>query len=271
MKPFLPVLASAAALLAAGTAPGATIVSSALDNTETDITGGGGIFAGAAGGDASAAVGGVTTTVVANPGSKNGKLATDSLGPMTTTLRAVSAADGLDVTYDVTFSPFLYDGTSDVATSSRIGGFVSASYANSNAEREQTTSNADGTEFFRVTIDNVVNNGATTWFLDGAVALRFNGLSGISVRDTYVNGVAGTVLGTGGTGTSVSGDSDVALTSPAASFAIVATADDLTGPRANFENRWEGLAVQFTDVPEPGSLALLGVAGLFVAARRRRD
>jgi len=270
MKPVLPTLATAGLLIAGGSASAATVVSSALDNSETDITGGNGIFSGAPGGDASAAVGGVTTFVVSNPGNSNGKLSSDSLGPKTTTLRAVSAVDGLDVTYDVTFSPFLYDGVSDVATSTRIGGYASASYANNNLEREQTTSNADGTEFFLVTIDNVVNSGATTWFLDGAVALRFNGLSGISVSETYANGVAGTVLGTGGTGTSVSGDSDVALSSPAPSFAIVATADDLTGPRANFENRWEGIAVQFTDVPEPGSLALLGLGGLFVGARRRR-
>ncbi|MFN3166680.1 MAG: PEP-CTERM sorting domain-containing protein [Phycisphaeraceae bacterium] len=246
MKRLLPALAATTSLGLAGTSGAVTLVSSALDNTETDITGSNGIFAGTLAGDSSAAVGGVTTTVLSNPGPLGGKLAGGTLGPKTTTLRAVSAASGMDLTYDVVFEPFIFRDGADVEVSSRVGGYAAVSSANNNLEREQTTANADGVEFFRVTIGNVVNSGTTSFDLDGAVTLRFNGLSGISISDTYVNGVTGTVLGSGGTGTSVSGDADIALSGPAASFAIVGTADDLVGPRANFENRWEGLAVQFT-------------------------
>jgi len=58
----------------------------------------------------------------------------------------------------------------------------------------------------------------------------------------YTGGVSGNILGSGGTGISVSGDADILLSSPATSFAIVATSEDTSGPRANFENRWEGIA-----------------------------
>lgn len=249
---------------------GATLVSSALDNSETDITGSGGIFSGTPGGDTAPVVADVTTTVVSDPGALNGKFATGTTGPQTQTLRAVSAVNGMDLTYIVTYEPFYFDGAVENGGSTRRAGYVAISSDNTNGNREQTTGAAGNVEFWRVSIGSVVNSGATAYDLDGAVTIRLNGLSSITIADTYVSGVTGTVLGSGGTGTSVSGDSDIALSSPATSFAIIATADDTTGPRANFENRWEGIAVQFTSVPEPSALTLLGFAGTALLLRRRR-
>ena len=225
---------------------GLSLISSALDNSQTDISGSGGIFSGTPGGDSAPEIDGVTTTVVSSNDALNGKFAGGTTGPQTVILRAESAANGMDLTYTVTYEPFYFDGIVDNGASTRRGGYVAVSSDNTNGNREQTTGAAGEVEFWRVTIDNVVNSGTTDYSVDGAVTVRLNGLSGITIADSYVAGVTGTVLGSGGTGTSVSGDADIALSSPAASFAIVATADDLTGPRANFENRWEGLAVQFT-------------------------
>ena len=281
---LLPAL-TAGSLIAAGSSNAATLVSSALDASQTDQSGSNGIFSGAPGGDLSSAVAGVTTFVMTNTAANGGKFGSGSTGPQTQTLRAVSLANGMDLTYDVTYSPFRFTGTDD-PTSTRRGGYVSISSigggsnpsagTTANQDREQTTANGDGVEFWRVVIDNVINSGSTNYLLDGAVTVRIDGLSGILISDTYVNGVAGTVLATAGTGTSVSGNTDVNLSSPATSFAIVATADDTTGPRASFENRWDGLAVQFTAdqtsvIPEPVSLAagLLGLGGLCLRRRRR--
>ena len=270
MKRLLPALAATTSLCLAGTTDAATLVSSALDNNQTNLDGSSGIFGGNDSGGVAPAVGGVTTTVVSNPGDGD-----NINGTQTVKLRAVSAANGMDLTYDVNFTPFRYDASAntDVEEQSRINDFVAVKSFN-NADRESTTTllQGDGStdiEFFRVTIDNVVNTGSTTFFLDGAITLRFNGLVGISIQESYANGVSGTVLASGGVNPALFQDDDLALSSPSTSFAIVATDDDTTGSRANFDNRWEGIAVQFNDVPEPGSLALLGLGGLCVLRRRR--
>ena len=262
------VLAATCCLCLAGGAGAAILVSSALDAEDTDITGTSGTFSGTPGGDIAPALAAVTTTVVTNNGGLTGKFDSGTTGTKSQTFRAVSAANGMDLTYTVNYSPFRYEsGTGDVPTSTRRSGYVAVSSANSNTEREQTTANVDGTEFWVVTIDDVVNSGTTPYDLDGAITLNFSNLAGIAVYDTYVNNVTGTLLGSGGAGTVISGDSLIALSGPATSFAIVATVDDTA---SNFENRWEGLAVQFSPpIPEPSSLALLGLS-LVVIARRRR-
>ena len=138
-----------------------------------------------------------------------------------------------------------------------------------NPNRGQSTADGAGVEFWRVTIDNVVNSGATDFNMDGAVTIRTQNLAGLSIQSSYVGGVSGAVLGSDGTGTVAgtngSNKTDIALSSPSTSFAIVATSSDAAN---NFENRWEGIAVQFTAVPEPGSLALLGLGGLLVLRRK---
>ena len=271
MKRTLPAALITATFIVAGSTNAATLVSSALDNEDTDIAGSLGIFAGTPGDDTAPEIAGVTTTVISNPGNLNGKFASGTTGPKTTTLRAVSAANGMDLTYDVTFSPFRYDAVNgDVAASSRINsGRATVSSDFTNPNRGQSTADGAGVEFWRVTIDNVVNSGATDFNMDGAVTIRTQNLAGLSIQSSYVGGVSGAVLGSDGTGTVAgtngSNKTDIALSSPSTSFAIVATSSDAAN---NFENRWEGIAVQFTAVPEPGSLALLGLGGLLVLRRK---
>ena len=274
MKRSFSIMTIPAAVLTTCNLYAATLVSSARTAADVDMSGSG-IFAGSSGVSAPE-IGGVTTTVVSNPGSLNGKFSSGSTGPKTVTLRAVSATNGMDLTYDVVFSPFRYRGDTDTdqATSTAIlgaGAGAAVSSDGSNSTRNQTnflTSNGDDfREFFRVDIGNVVNSGTTDYELDGAVTVSILGLSGIGVYDTYALDSFGTQLALDGTGTAAGGVTDLALSAPVESFAIVATADD-TG--TNAENLWTGLAVQFTVVPEPGSLALLTLGGLCVL-RRRRD
>jgi len=185
----------------------------------------------------------------------------------------------MDLTYDLNLTPFRFDASAgvDVAEQTRINGFAAVrSFGNDDRESTTTLLQGDDTtdiEFFRVTIDNVVNSGATTYELLGASAVRFHALSGMAVMDTFVNGVNGTVLASGGVNPALNSDTDLFLSSPAASFALVATDNDTTGSRENFDNRWEGVAVQFTQVvPEPGAITLfaLGIVGLAFAITRRR-
>ncbi len=254
-------------VLFAGTANAVVLTSSALDGNDVDYGGGGGIFSGASG--AGVAVGTVTTTVVSNPGSGS-----SHSGTQTVKLRAVDAANGMDLTYDLNFTPFTIDtndGNAIVDEQTRINGFATVNSTGGSQERENTAllPRGDGStdiEFFRVTVDNVINSGATTFFLQGVTQLRFNALSGIEIQD-FNDG--GAVLASGGVVPAVLQDDDLTLSSPSVAFDIVATADDTTGPRRNFENRWEGVAVQFTDVPEPASLALLGIGGLMMIRRRK--
>ena len=50
-----------------------------------------------------------------------------------------------------------------------------------NPNRGQSTADGAGVEFWRVTIDNVVNSGATDFNMDGAVTIRTQNLAGLSI------------------------------------------------------------------------------------------
>ena len=262
-------IASMAAVMCGTASAAATLLSTALDPSDTDVNDAlGGNFRAPGGFDAAPAIAGVTTTVVGTIGD-------------TLTLNAVSAANGMNVTYDVVFTPYVFS----FSDSQDFTGGSSATLANGNSltirnrldgrvKNNQFANtiwdNGGGdidVEFFRVMIGNVQNTGATVFNLDGATALSFDSLSGMAVYDTFVAGTAGTTLGSAGTGTIVSGSTDIALSSASTSFAIAATANDAA---SNFENRWQAVAVQFTSVPEPSSTALIGLGGLALILRRRK-
>ena len=266
--------------LMVGLAAGNTLVSSALDATTTDLSGSNGIFTGAIAGDTAPEIAGVTTTVVSNfaAGSTNG-----FAGTVTISLRAVSPANGMDVTYNVNFDPFRFDASAsaDVAEEHRIVNGFTAVRSFSNDDRESTTRlvQGDGTtdvEFYRISVSNVVSSGATTYSADGVTAVRILNLSGFEVYDSYAGGVSGTLLASAGTGTISGGSTDLSLSSPANSLALLGTSDlqdldDLGRPINRFSNRVHGISVQFSDtIPEPSGVALLGLACASLALRRRR-
>lgn len=256
-------------------ANGQTLVSTALRGADVDISGNS-IFSGSPSASAPE-IADVTTTVVSNPGQLGGKLASGTTGPKTLTLRAVSPSNGMDLTYDVVFSPFRYRGDTNVdqatstATLGSSGASAAVSSANSNTERNQTTFESSGgndfREFFRVDIGNVMNSGSTDYNLDGAITVSFLSLSGFGVYESYALDSFGTQLALGGNGSAASGVTDLSLSAPATSFAIVATGDDTS---SNNDNRWNGLAVQFTAVPEPSGFVLVGLGGLLFLTHRRR-
>lgn len=226
----------------------ATLVSAALGSADID----GNVFN--SGSTTGATTGTVTTARVSGQGSGS--------GTRTYTFSAVDLANGMDLTYDVTVASFILDvsdGNAVVGQTTRVnGGRVTVGPS----DQDGTTTRSNGDiEFISFTVGNVVNSGTTTWFLEGFTAFAAVNPNGADFQDVNNGGAVLATLPIGGS------NGDFALSSTSTAVDLVAT--NATPSNRNRENKIEGFAVQFTDVPEPGSLALIAMGGMLMSRRRR--
>ena len=236
-----------------------------MDATDISDTLGGGAFRNVTTSGAPT-IGGVATNISAT--TLNGTADTDSVITYHVT------GSGFDFFYDLRISAWQSEQGSESMVSKRLNGGEVMPDGNLAGEHRQRidspdTVGAGNWEFIRLSVENVVNNGGTAVTLLGFNAVRIDAVANAGA-DGNIEDVnnAGAVIDswTGGIAGSATVDLSDTYTS---SIDLVAT----SGGTSNNENQAHGFAVDFTDavIPEPGSLALLGLGGMLIAGRRRRD
>ncbi|MCG8403183.1 MAG: PEP-CTERM sorting domain-containing protein [Firmicutes bacterium] len=254
----------------------ATLVSTALQKSDIDPVGTGGIFNATTTGGT---VGTVTTTLTSVPTISSNNLPNGTTG--TYTFTAVDAANGLDVTYTVDVTGYFRDVSAGTNTIQQVrvnGGSATIRTNLQNNNRDSITPYVDGAgfpgtavdgdyEFLRLEITSVVSSGATPYQADGFITIRNHNNNTLQAQDVN-NGNA--VLGTTAPGNPSGNNTDqVVLNLSSASTAIDLVAIDNDDIERQRDNRVQGFAVQFSVVPEPSSLALLGMASTLMLRRRR--